>query len=115
MRLIDADALKNELEEMLGPESLGSIVSDYGVGIKFAIAAVDRAKPLKEMPKWHSAKEPPKEYIDKEGTFINYLIYMPKYGIEVGNYVKPANQWFCMGIPVKATHWMPLPEPPKEG
>jgi hypothetical protein len=51
---------------------------------------------------------------DKDRTLINYLVYSPDYGVDVGNYVKPAKRWVCMGLPMNVTHWMPLPEPPKE-
>lgn len=63
---------------------------------------------------WISAKEPPKEWKDAYGTLINYLVYMPEYGVDVGNYMQPANTWLCMGLPGKVTHWMPMPKPPKE-
>lgn len=113
MRLIDADALKNELEEMLGPETLGSTVSDYGVGIKFAIAAVNRAKTLKEMPKWISVEDRMPE------PFVSVLTYMPDMPP-----FPPVREAYRVGnvfyIPALAdrehvTHWMPMPEPPKEG
>lgn len=65
--------------------------------------------------KWKSVKDdPPKEWKAADGTLINYLVYMPEYGVDVGNYVETAGTWVCMGLPVKVTHWMPLPEPPKE-
>ena len=51
---------------------------------------------------------------DKERTLINYLVYMPEYGVDVGNWVKNAKMWVVMGLPAKVTHWMPLPEAPKE-
>ena len=63
---------------------------------------------------WIPASEPPKEWKDDEnGVAINYLVFCPDLGIDIGNYVKPANMWFCLGVPVPVTHWMPLPEPPK--
>ena len=65
--------------------------------------------------KWKPASEPPEVWRDKNGTMVNYLIYMPEYGVDVGNYVEPAKRWLCVGLPVEVTHWMPLPEPPKEG
>lgn len=65
--------------------------------------------------KWRPASEPPEVWRDKNGTLVNYLIYMPEYGVDVGNYVKPAKRWLCVGLPVKVSRWMPLPEPPKEG
>jgi hypothetical protein len=49
----------------------------------------------------------------KGGDLINYLVFMPEYGVDVGNYAKPVKTWLCMGIPCKVTHWMPLPEPPE--
>ena len=55
----------------------------------------------------------PKEWKEKGGDLINYLVFMPEYGVDVGNYAKPVKTWLCMGIPCKVTHWMPLPEPPE--
>lgn len=63
---------------------------------------------------WISAKEPPKKWENDDGTLINYLVYMPEYGVDVANYLQPANTWVCLGVQCKVTHWMPLPEPPKE-
>ena len=65
--------------------------------------------------RWIPVTEPPEVWRDDEGTFVNYLVYTPEYGVDIGNYMKPAKCWVCMGIPCKITHWMPLPEPPKEG
>lgn len=66
--------------------------------------------------KWISVEvELPKKWKDADGTLINYLVFMPEYGVDVGNYLQPAKLWACLGLPVKVTHWMPMPEPPKEG
>lgn len=62
---------------------------------------------------WVPVSEPPKEWKHKNGVAINFLVYTPEYGIDIGNYLKPANAWLCMGIPCNAAHWMPLPELPK--
>lgn len=63
---------------------------------------------------WISAKDrPPEEWKEKGGDLINYLVFMPEYGVDVGNYAKPVKTWLCMGIPCKVTHWMPMPEPPE--
>ncbi len=65
--------------------------------------------------KWKSVKdEPPKEWKAADGTVINYLVFMPEYGVDIGNFLKTAETWLCMGLPAKVTHWMPLPESPKE-
>ena len=66
-------------------------------------------------PKWISVKEPPKEDTDKEHMPIDYLVYAPKYGVNVGNYVQSVNRWVYRGRPADVTHWMPMPEPPEEG
>lgn len=63
---------------------------------------------------WNPASQPPEVWRDKNGELVNYQVYMPEYGVDVGNYMKTGNFWLCMGIPCKVTHWMPLPEPPKE-
>lgn len=64
--------------------------------------------------KWISVKDKlPKEWKEKGGDLINYLVFMPEYGVDVGNYAKPVKTWLCMGVPCKVTHWMPLPEPPE--
>ena len=56
----------------------------------------------------------PEEWRDKSGTFVNYLVYMPEYGVDVGNYMPAAGRWLCMGLPAYVTHWMPMPAPPEE-
>ena len=79
-----------------------------------AVALIEQLEA--QVPKWISSDDPPKywRHEDKDKTLINYLVYMPEYGVDVGNYLKPAKRWVCMGIPAKVTHWMPLPEEPKE-
>ena len=62
--------------------------------------------------KWIPASEPPKEWKDENGDAINYLIYSPEYGVDIGNWIERAKVWFCLGVPFKVTHWMPLPTPP---
>ena len=64
--------------------------------------------------KWIPASEPPKEWKDENGDAINYLIYSPGIGVDIGNWIEPAKAWFCLGVPFKVTHWMPMPEPPQE-
>lgn len=71
--------------------------------------------PDNNIGKWIPVTEPPKEWRDENGKLVNYLVYMPEYGVDIGNYMSPAKCWVCMGIPCNVTHWMPLPQPPKEG
>lgn len=64
--------------------------------------------------KWISAKTPPKDWKGEGGYLTNYYVYTPDYGVDIGNYMGAANRWLCMGMPCNVTHWMPLPEAPKE-
>lgn len=63
---------------------------------------------------WIPGSEPPEVWKTEDDVFVNYIVYTPVIGVDVGNYLKPANRWLCMGIPCEVTHWMPMPVPPKE-
>ena len=63
---------------------------------------------------WIPGKKPPKEWKDEKGDAINYLAVIPGVGVDIANWIEPTRCWFCMGMPCKVTHWMSLPEPPKE-
>ena len=63
---------------------------------------------------WIPVSEPPKEWRRDNGEMINYLVYVPEYGVDIGNYGEPAKCWLCMGLPCKPTHWAHLPTPPKQ-
>lgn len=68
------------------------------------------------MEKWISVKDKlPDFWKEPDGTLVNYLVYMPEYGVDVGNYVRSGGFWLCMGLRCRVTHWMPLPKPPEEG
>ena len=58
----------------------------------------------------------PEEWVDDDNnTYINYLIYMPYFkAAGVGVYNDNEESWLFRGVEVKVSHWMPLPEPPKE-
>ena len=64
--------------------------------------------------KRNGANNPPEDWKGEGGYLTNYYIYTTEFGTDIGNYMRPANKWFCMGIPCNVTHWLPLPEPPKE-
>ena len=104
--------------------SLDHLCSSALEYIQHLEAGIDRCYALAKQiesaqPKWISVEdELPKKWRenDEEQTLVNYQIYSPRYGVDIGNYVKPAGRWVIMGLPVdNVTHWMPLPEPPKEG
>ena len=52
---------------------------------------------------------------DETAELVNYMIYSPDFGVDIGNYHATAKKWLCTGLPCTVTHWMPLPEPPEEG
>lgn len=64
--------------------------------------------------KWISAETPPQKLHDEKGHLINYLAYMPEYGVDVACCLPIGNTWVLFGLPVNVTHWAALPEPPKE-
>lgn len=51
---------------------------------------------------------------DETSELVNYMIYSPDFGVDIGNYHANAKKWLCMALPCTVTHWRPLPEPPKE-
>lgn len=50
---------------------------------------------------------------EENDVLVNYMIYAPEFGADIGNYHAEAKRWLCMAIPCTVTHWMPLPEAPK--
>lgn len=50
---------------------------------------------------------------DETAELVNYMIYSPDFGVDIGSYHAKAKKWFCMVLPCTVTHWMPLPEPPE--
>ncbi len=68
----------------------------------------------KKVPQWISVDERlPEIWKNEDGVFVNYMIYSPYFGVDIGNYHKEAGTWLCMALPCTVTHWMPLPEAPK--
>jgi hypothetical protein len=70
-----------------------------------------------KVPQWISAEDGPPEAwkSEEDNTLINYMIYSPYFGVDIGNYHKEAGTWLCMALPCTVTHWMPLPDAPEEG
>lgn len=45
----------------------------------------------------------------------SYLAYIPSFGAaDIADYHPDVDGWTVNGLPITVTHWMPLPEPPKE-
>ena len=50
---------------------------------------------------------------DETAKLVNYMIYSPDFGVDIGNYHAKAKKWLCMALPCTVTHWMPLPSGPE--
>ena len=70
-----------------------------------------------KVPQWVSVEDrlPEAWKNEEDDTLINYMIYSPYFGVDIGNYHKEAGTWLCMALPCTVTHWMPLPGAPEEG
>ncbi|MGN0996533.1 MAG: DUF551 domain-containing protein [Candidatus Ventricola sp.] len=66
-------------------------------------------------PQWISVKDKnPEKSRDENDDMIPYLTYIPGYRVGIGYYVQPFERWVRNGTFANVTHWMPMPEPPKE-
>ena len=83
------------------------------IAVHLIANGVTFAKDTDVPSKWICADHPPENWKGEGGYLTNFYVYTPEYGVDIGNYMRPANKWLCMGIPCNVTHWMPLPEPPK--
>lgn len=68
-----------------------------------------------KVPQWISVEDrlPEAWKNEEDNTLINYMIYSPYFGVDIGNYHKEAGTWLCMALPCTVTHWMPLPDAPQ--
>lgn len=89
---------------------------------KYALDLIERltaenAALREKVPQWISVEDrlPEAWKNEEDNTLINYMIYSPYFGVDIGNYHKEAGTWLCMALPCTVTHWMPLPEAPEEG
>lgn len=70
---------------------------------------------LQERTRWIPVTERLPEVWRNDDTaeLVNYMIYSPDFGVDIGNYHAKAKKWLCMALPARVTHWAPLPEPPE--
>ena len=67
-----------------------------------------------KVPQWISVEDRlPEVWKDEDGVLVNYMIYTPEFGADIGNYHAKEKRWLCMAIPCTVTHWMPLPGAPE--
>ena len=50
---------------------------------------------------------------DETAELVNYMIYSPDFGVDIGNYHAKAGKWLCVALPCTVTHWRPLPDGPE--
>ena len=86
---------------------------------KAARMCIDDKLPSIDTQRWIPANEPPEKwaYSSKRHTIhmVDYLAYSQADGVMyLANWFEPAKRWLANGESVNVTHWMPLPEPPKE-
>lgn len=91
--------------------------------LKMAGAALDLIERLtaenaalrEKVPQWISVEDrlPEVWKNEEDGALVNYMIYSPEFGVDIGNYHAKAERWLCVGLPCTVTHWMPLPEAPE--
>lgn len=82
---------------------------------KQAEAEAERDALREKVPQWVSVEDRlPEVWKNEENdVLVNYMIYAPEFGVDIGNYHAEAKRWLCMAIPCTVTHWMPLPEAPE--
>ena len=68
-----------------------------------------------QLPRWIPVEErlPEVWRNDETAELVNYMIYSPDFGVDIGNYHAKAKKWLCMALPCTVTHWMPLPTGPE--
>lgn len=68
-----------------------------------------------QLPRWIPVTErlPEVWRNDETAELVNYMIYSPDFGVDIGNYHAKAKKWLCMALPCTVTHWAPLPKPPE--
>lgn len=78
-------------------------------------AEAENAVLREKVPRWISVEDgtPEAWKNEEDNTLINYMIYSPYFGVDIGNYHKEAGTWLCMALPCTVTHWMPLPGAPE--
>lgn len=92
-----------------------------GALFKHAAAAIERlttenAALRENVPQWIRVEDRlPEAWKDEDGVLVNYMIYTPEFGADIGNYHAKDKRWQCLAIPCTVTHWMPLPGAPTEG
>lgn len=99
--------MKNNLIKLI-QEAVGGCAT-YWAG-RIADHLIDNGVTIQ---KWIPADKPPKKYRDEYGELIPFLVC--EYGTEEPfRAFYDGRKWGDGCFEITVTHWMPLPEPPKE-
>ena len=81
---------------------------------KAVVSAISKVPSAVWVPEWNSVNDRLPDPSDKEPGAVRkwYLVALESGCVTVGCYEFELRQWGFTGTPI--THWMPLPEPPKE-
>lgn len=86
---------------------------EFGGGCLWALEADHLIDNGVTIQRWIPANEPPKKYRDEYGELISFLVC--EYGTEEPfRAFYDGREWGDGYFEITVTHWMPLPEPPKE-
>ena len=113
MRLIDADALSEELSrsaeycKQYGDEENEFLFSS----MNFLLNSEDVAPTIEPLNEWHSVSgllpQPGERVLATDGTFVGEA-----YRSAAGKWIRIGSVWEVI-FRTKVTHWMPLPAPPE--
>ena len=73
-----------------------------GVLFKHAATAIERltaenAALREKVPQWISVEDRlPEIWKNEDGVLVNYMIYSPEFGGDIGNYHAKAERWLCI-------------------
>lgn len=114
------EQLSGRLKEKLGTDTWTSCdIDKVGPDAADLIERLtaENAVLREKVPQWISVEDRlPEVWKNEENdVLVNYMIYTPEFGADIGNYHAEAKRWLCMAIPCTVTHWMPMPEAPEEG
>ena len=111
---ISREAVLKAFENADVMEDYGDGTSDWGFGrenIREILNSVPAAD-VEPVRRWIPCSE---KMSETNGKDASCLAYIPSFGaVDIADYHPDVDEWTFMGMPITVTHWMPLPEPPKE-
>ena len=95
------------------PITLGDDLAEAADRIEAQEKEIEKLR--RQVPRWIPVEErlPDVWRNDETAELVNYMIYSPDFGVDIGNYHAKAKKWLCMALPCTVTYWAPLPEPPE--